>query len=278
VTDTARVATVRHTGILVRAFIRRDWKITISYKVGMGSQIVQSVITLLFLFVLGRLVGNRIVVTGGLHESYFPFAVLGVAMLGVVNSELSAVSAQLRADQTSGTFEALLALPPPPWMTVLGSVAFPAIWASVVAIITVLAAVAGFGMRFHATVASALVGCLGMAVGLLLFAAIGVALASLVVLFKFNLPISNTIGTAFSLLGGVYYPVRLLPGPLHVLGAIIPFTWALNVVRSGLLERQELWSDLWWLAAATAVLIPASLWVFSKAVARSRMTGTLGQY
>jgi ABC-2 type transport system permease protein len=271
-------AVLRQMTILIRAFIRRDWKITISYRVGLISQIFQSVVTLLFLFVLGRLVGNRVVTTGGLHEPYFPFAVLGVAMLGVVTTELNAVSTQLRNDQTTGTFEALLSLPPPPWMTVLGSVAFPALWASVVAIFTVLVAVAGFAMRFHATVGSALVACLGMVVALLLFAAIGVGLASLVVVFKFNLPVTTTVATAFSLLGGVYYPVRLLPGPLHVLGAILPFTWALNVVRDGLLEHQSAWAELSWLTAATLVLVPVSLWIFTKAVAHSRRTGTLGQY
>jgi ABC-2 type transport system permease protein len=133
-------------------------------------------------------------------------------------------------------------------------------------------------MRFHASLASAGVAILGLVVAMLLFAAIGVGLAGLVVVFKANLPVSNFVTTGLSLLGGVYYPISLLPGPLHVVGEILPFTWALEVLRSGLLQHQILWGELALLAGVTVILVPGSLWAFTRAVARSRRTGTLGQY
>lgn len=269
---------VRQVGSLICAFIRRDWKVTLSYRVGLIAQLIQSLVTLLFLFALGRLVGGKATIGNGMHEGYFPFAVLGVAMLSIVNSELNAVSAQIRNDQTTGTFEALFAMPSPPWMTVLGSVAFQVLWATAVALMTIAIAVGGFGMRFHASFASAGVAMIGLVVAMLLFAALGIGLAGTVVVFKATFPVSNAIATGLSLLGGVYYPIGLLPGPLHVVAEILPFTWALEVLRAGLLQHQMAWSTLALLVAVTLVLVPASMWTFTRAVMHSRRTGALGHY
>jgi ABC-2 type transport system permease protein len=271
---------VRTVGPLLLAFLRRDWKITLSYRLGFVSQLFQSVITLFFLYFLGRLVGARagLARTGSLDHGYFPFAVLGVALLGVVNTELGSVSGQIRADQTTGTLEALLVMPPPPWLTIAGSVAFQLAYAALTAVVTVLIGVLGFGMRFDTSGPGVAAAVLGFAISLVLFGALGAGLASVVIVFKRGAPLAGGVGTAFSLLGGVYYPLGLLHGPLRWLGDALPFTWALDVIRAGLLEHQVRGAEIARLAGVTALLAPLSLRILTLAVARSRRAGTLGQY
>ena len=42
--------------------------------------------------------------------------------------------------------------------------------------------------------------------------------------------------TGLALLGGVYFPLDVLPEPLRSLGNILPFTWGLDTIRSALLN------------------------------------------
>ena len=86
------------------------------------------------------------------------------------------------------------------------------------------------------------------------------------------------IATAFSLLGGVYYPTSVLSPPLRLVADILPFTWVLDVIRAGLLERRMLWGEFALMIGVAVALIPIALSVFSWSVARARRSGTLGQY
>jgi ABC-2 type transport system permease protein len=274
-------AHLRQLAQLLPAFLRRDWKIAISYRLAFATQIVQSTITLFTLYFLGRLVSTQSIHIGhsaSLRLGYFPFAVIGVALLGLVTTQLKTVSSQLRSDQTTGTFEALLAMPPPPWLSVMGSVAFQLLYATASALVTVLIAIIGFGMRFHADPGSIAFATAGLVVALALFVSLGVGFAAAVVVFKRGGAVGGALAAAFSLLGGVYYPTSLLPGPLHALSTILPFTWALDVIRAGLLERRLLWGELGLLLAVACVCVPCSLRIFTASVARARRSGTLGQY
>jgi ABC-type multidrug transport system permease subunit len=282
--DTERqyATTLGQLGPLLSAHLRRDWKIAISYRLAFVTQISQSVLTLGFLYFLGRLVSAQNLPIGksaSLHLGYFPFAVLGVSLLGVVNAELRTVSGQLRTDQMTGTLEAVLAMPPPPWLTVMSSLAYQLVYSTAAAGLSVLIAVVGFsGMHFHADIASATFAAAGLLISLPLFASLGVGFASAVVVFKRGGTVFGFVVTGFSLLGGVYYPTGVLSRPLHLLSDILPFTWALNVIRAGLLERRLLWGQFGLLLGASAVCVPLSLTLFTRAVARARRSGSLGQY
>jgi ABC-2 type transport system permease protein len=264
---------------LTLAFLRRDWRVARSYRVGLASDLVHSVIGLFFLYFLSRLVSSRDLQVGGaLTHGYFPFVVTGIVLLGIVTSALGAVSERLRTDQTTGTLEAMLAMPSPPWLTVLGSASYQLAYATASALVTVVIAVAGFGLRFHAQPMGVLVAVAGVTLTIAFFCGLGVAFAGFVVVFKRgNRPVL-LLGTLFSLLGGVYYPVGLLPTPLRLVSDVLPFTWAVDLVRKSLLEAQVPWVELVWLLLASLALVPLSLWVFTAAVAHCRRRGTLGQY
>lgn len=264
---------------LARAFLSRDWRIALSYRLPFAFDLFQSLTSLVFLFFLGRLVGPRgQSVSSQLNQGYFAFAVLGTALLGIVTTSLGAVADRIRTDQTTGTLEALLTMPTPSWVTVLASATYQLVYATALALMTVLIAVVGFGMRFDAQPAGIPIAILGLIGAVALFSSAGVAFAAFVIIFKRGQSLIALTTSVFSLLGGVYYPIAVLPGPLQVLAHILPFTWTVDVIRDALLAGQLPWGKLGIVLGAAVVLVPASLWILTVAVAQSRRTGTLGQY
>ena len=264
---------------LVAAFLRRDWSIAWSYRLPFFLSLVQSLVTLWFVFFLGRLVGHRVTaVASGPRVSYFAFAVLGTTLLSLLNVSLTAVAHQLRNDQTTGTLEILFTMPPPPWITVLAGVSYKIVYAAVTAVVTVGIAVGAFGMRFD----TSLVGCLAALVVLAatvgLFCSAGLVFAAFVVVFKRGEVMTGLTATALSLLGGVYYPVALLPGPLKDFARILPFTWALDVLRASLLTDQVPVLQFVLLCVFTVVALPIAIAIFGKALDQARRRATLAQY
>jgi ABC-2 type transport system permease protein len=80
------------------------------------------------------------------------------------------------------------------------------------------------------------------------------------------------------LVSGVYYPLSVLPVPMQIAGAASPLTYALEGIRSSLLDGAGLQSQLpviGILLGMGAVMIPASLWVFSWAENRAKRLGLL---
>jgi ABC-2 type transport system permease protein len=80
------------------------------------------------------------------------------------------------------------------------------------------------------------------------------------------------------LVSGVYYPLSVLPVPMQIAGAASPLTYALEGIRSSLLDGAGIQAQLPIIAillAMGALMIPASLWVFSWAENRAKRLGLL---
>jgi len=77
---------------------------------------------------------------------------------------------------------------------------------------------------------------------------------------------------------GVYYPVDVLPGWMHLLAKFSPATYALEGARNAIqggASMSELWPDIWPLLIIGAVSIPLGLWVFSRGEHYAKKHGKL---
>jgi ABC-2 type transport system permease protein len=161
---------------------------------------------------------------------------------------------------------------------VLSSAVYDMIRATVTGLLLIAAGVALFSLRLELDPASigvatvALVGCLA------LFTSLGVAVAAFTIVFKRGTMLLALVVTALALLGGVYFPIEVLPNPLEWVASALPFTWGLDVFRASLLGGAVDAAQLVGLFASSILLLPLALLVFSAAVTRVRRTGTLGQY
>lgn len=80
------------------------------------------------------------------------------------------------------------------------------------------------------------------------------------------------------LASGVYYPLSVLPAPLQLAGVVSPLTYALAGMRASLLDGAGVGAELPTVAillAMGAVLVPASVLVFSWAERRAKRLGLL---
>jgi ABC-2 type transport system permease protein len=264
---------------VVAAFLRRDLRINVSYRAAFAFQGVSILLQVALFFYLSHIVnGKHFAEQEGLTGGYFGYAAVGLALLTMVQVSLSSYSYKLREEQTTGTFEALMATPRSPSLIVLSGAIYDLIRATITGLVLIAAAVVIFGLRLALDPESlglaliALLGCLG------LFASLGVVVAAFTVVIKRATALLGMMIAGLALLGGVYFPISVLPAPLEQLANILPFTWALDVVRAALLGGDVDPAQLAGLYAAVAVLLPIALFGFTLAVKRARRTGTLSQY
>ena len=121
----------------------------------------------------------------------------------------------------------------------------------------------------------------GLGLSIVTFASIGIVAASVIMVIKRGDPITALFASVANLVGGVYYPIEVLPDWLQFVARLIPITYALRVMRLSLLTGagwQELAPDLLILLGFCVVLFPLSLVVFRYAVQRARQDGSLAHY
>lgn len=264
---------------MVSAFLRRDWAIARSYRVTFILETLGSLVGLVMFFYLGRLIDSaRIPGIADLEQGYFAFAAIGLALLQVVQTCVSSFADTLRTEQTTGTLEAMLTTPTAPAVVVLAGSAYSLLEATARAALQLSVAVALFGVRLRFTAQSALV-VLGVVCStVVLFAALGLLIAAFTVVFKQGRALVGPLLLATSLLGGVYYPLDVLPGPLQALGSVNPFTIALDGLRAGLLRADADLGQLLTITFLAGLAMPMAVWVLECSVRRARRAGTLGQY
>jgi ABC-2 type transport system permease protein len=136
-----------------------------------------------------------------------------------------------------------------------------------------------FDLPVHAsTVALALpAGALGAAS----FLPFGVALLAVVIVAKQVASGTTWVLAGISLIGGLYFPVRLLPDWLRWASDVQPFTPAAELLRhliTGTALHASAWIDVLKLFGFAAVLTPLSILLLRRAIMFSRRRGTLVEY
>jgi ABC-2 type transport system permease protein len=99
--------------------------------------------------------------------------------------------------------------------------------------------------------------------------------ASYQILFKRGNPAKWIVLGVSGLLGGMMYPISVLPRPLQLVAHLIPVTYSLEGMRAALLDGagwNRIGPSILALLAFAAVLLPLSFSVFAWALNR---TGTL---
>lgn len=264
---------------IVAAVLRRDWRIAVSYRTSFVLELGSIVFFLALFFYLGRLVNDdELAARESLQGDYFAYAAVGIALFRMVSLSLAGFAAKLREEQTTGTFEALMTAPVRPALIVLASSAYDLLRGTLSGLVVLIAAVVIFGLDLEIGAGSLVTAGLAIAGSLGLFAAFGAAVAALIVVLKRATALLGLALTALALLGGVYFPVDVLPAPLEAVAEASPFTWALDVLRASLLGGEVDPAQLVGLFASVAVLLPLSLAGFAWALGRARRTGTMASY
>jgi len=264
---------------VARATFIRDMLMAASYRTGFLLSFGGSVLNILGIFFLSKAFGANLATPvdryGG---SYFAFAVVGVAFSAFMAVGLTGIGSRIREGQMMGTLELMLLSP-----NRLGVLLFSSsLWSHAQALVTLLVfLLAGVALGMDLGRVNVPMAAASLALAIVAFNALGLISASIVIVIKQGNPVSLLVGMASGLLGGVLYPVSVLPGWLQVIGQVLPLTHALELIRRSVLNGEgieTLWGPFLSLTLLTAVLLPLGLWACSRAVRLAQTDGSLSQY
>ncbi len=264
----------------VWAFLVRDYHVETSYRLSFLFTIGGVVVRALIFFFLSEFIEAA---TGGLlgdyGGDYFSFVIIGIALGGYFSTGLTSFSNALRQSQTTGTLEAMILTPTPVSWLIIGSASWSYVYTTFRVLIYLVVGALFLGLDLsRANYPAALV---ILVLSIVSFASLGILAASVIMVIKRGDPVTAVFGNVSNLIGGVYYPVAILPAGLQFIAYLLPITYALRAMRGALLtgaDWSELAPDVMVLSLFCLILLPLSLWVFRYAVDRARTEGTLAHY
>jgi ABC-2 type transport system permease protein len=269
------VTTLRLHLSAAMALFRRDAIVFASYRWRLVTQYVGVLFSLAIFFYISRLVRVDAFPEPG---SYFAYAAVGVIILQVLQSTLD-VPTTVRQELVAGTFERFLLSPFGPVAGIASTALFPFLLSFAYGIITLVAAVAIFGL--HLEWPNALVAVPVAGLGALAFLPFAFCFAAAVVLFKQAVGGAGFVVTGITLIGGFIYPVSVLPGWIQWTSKVQPFTPTLQLLRHllvGTVVAESPWATAAKVAGFAGVLLPLSLWLLQKSVRVAQRRGTITEY
>jgi ABC-2 type transport system permease protein len=209
--------------------------------------------SILFILVFGLSLGGRIKQVGGVD--YEVFIVPGLITMGMVQAAYANNASTIFQARFDRYVNDVLSAPMRPWQmsfgfTVGGILRALAIGVSLLVLAFLLVDVP---VRHPFELA------LAMALGLVLFASLGLVVGIFAETFDHTSFIQNIVILPLTFVGGVFYSVDILPSPWQELSHINPIFYLVNAVRYGFLGESDV--SVWLSLAVTAALaIPAYAW------------------
>jgi len=262
------------------AFIKRDFLVEKSYKLSFFLLVLGILASIAVFFFIDLLFGEKIVPhLAEYGVSYFSYVIIGLALLNFVGVGMGSVSSSIREEQLMGTLEAILLTPTRLFSFVLAMVIWNTILASIELIIYLGLGVWVFSIDLsQINILSALT---TMFLTIISFGSLGIISAGFIMVFKKGDPVSWLINTFAGVLGGVYFPVEILPEWLRFFSYFLPITYAVRMMELAVHKGYSLWmlrAEASILGLLTLILIFFACISFKMAVRRVRVDGSLVQY
>jgi ABC-2 type transport system permease protein len=258
-------------------FFQRDLRIASTYRSPFLFEAIEALFGAAMFYYVARFVDSpalREALPQG--KSYFAYSLVGFVFFDYLNAALDTFDRSLQEARDSGTLEPLLVTQVSLPVILVGSAFYP-FTATTLRIAVYLGWAAAF-FDFPLRAANWLAVSAVLLATLLAFSGLGVLSAAYLLLFKRGNPAKWFILGVSSVVGGMLFPVEILPPWLQVIARLNPVTYALEAMRGALLDGASILAigrPLLILLAFAVVLLPTSVWVFSWTLRRTKVTGTL---
>src|SRR5688500_10976710 len=261
------------------AFVRQDFLTQTSYKVRTVCAFLSLVIMVVPIYFVANalqpLMAESIRGQGG---EYFGFLIVGLAAQRIMNAAVMILPQNTNAGIRTGTLEALFATPVALPTLMTGMMSYRILW-SLAEATTIVAVGILMGADFDITRIPAAM--LIVALIVLSYIPFGILGAAAVLMFRTTGPLTTIVTVSSVLLGGVYYPTKVIPSWIESFSTVIPLTYGLRALRRTALDGAS-WGaisgDLLMLIGFAAGSIGLSVVVFHQALRYARRSGSLGQY
>lgn len=268
---------MKTVGRALLGFVTKDLMLVVSYRFATALALIEVASGLLIYFFIERLFGQEVI--GHLQPygvGYFAYVLLGLALFSFMGTGISGLAAQVGWEQVKGTLEAILATPLRPGTLALGL--------SLSGVLYACGEMAGY-LLFGVVLLGAPVGNANLpsAAIILLFAVVsfnslGLLAASVIMIFKRGNPVAWVFQGVAGLLGGVYFPVEVLPQWLQPLSALLPVTYAVRGLELAVYQGASiptLQGEILPLAILAAILLPLGLLSLAAAIRKAKRDGSL---
>jgi len=262
------------------AFLIRDLRNIISYRLRFFMQLAGIFVPLVFIFFIGKTFqGAFSLQLERYGNDYFSFAMLGMALSTFVSTGLYSFSGQIRNAQVQGTLEALLMTPSSVYTILIGNSLWSFIQSFMESIFYIIMSIIILKLTVSFQQILFVFAILVLTFGA--FLSIGLVSASFTMVFKQGNPINALFGASSYFLGGILFPVEVLPSWLGWISKILPMTHASKLIREVLLVGpgdQQITVALLYLILVIGLVGPFSLFIFNIALKRAKKDGSLVQY
>jgi ABC-2 type transport system permease protein len=209
--------------------------------------------SILFILVFGLSLGGRIDQVGGVD--YEVFIVPGLITMGMVQAAYANNSSSVFQARFDRYINDILSAPMPSWQICVGYLVGGFVRSLMIggSLLVLAALLVGVPVeRPFALVAA-------IAVGLLLFASLGVVVGIYAEVWDFTTFINNIVILPLVFVGGVFYSIDVLPSPWEEVSHANPVFYLVNAVRFGFLGESDV--SFWLSLGVTAALaVPAFVW------------------
>ena len=264
----------------IYSLVKKDFVSEISYKLAFCLNLFRVVASLLTYFFIDKLFGHRI--TPHLQEfgvNYFAYVLIGIAFFSYIGVGIGSFSARIRSEQVQGTLESLLLTPTKVSIILLGFGLWNLIFATLDVILYIGLGLFLFGIDFsHVNIISAIV---ILILTITSFSSLGIISASFIIVFKKGNPVGWLINIMEGLLGGIYFPITVMPDWLQHLAKLLPITYAIRAMQLAVYKGyslRELSNELGFLVVFSILLIPLGFASFKYALNKARRQGSLVKY
>jgi ABC-2 type transport system permease protein len=261
-------------------FLRRDFKEQMSYRLSFVLQFFGMLFSSSSFYFVSQLLGaSATQYLGSYGGDYFSFVLIGIAFVGYQGVALHSFAGVVQSAQSTGTLEAMLVTPTRLSTILFSSSLWNFVFTSFRVLLYILLGVFVFGADLRN--ANVLAGFVVLCLTIVTLSGIGILSACFVMVFKRGNPVDFLFGSLSTLLGGVYYPIEVLPSWLQILARLFPLTYSLEAMRRALLVGEslaDLWREVTVLAAFSVLLLPLSLIAFRYAVRQAKRDGSLTQF
>jgi ABC-2 type transport system permease protein len=255
--------------------MRRDATLFVSYRTQLVAQFFGPLFSITLFYYISRLLTARTIHSPG---GYFGFVIVGLVIVQILTLSLGILPLTVRQELVSGTIERFLVSAHGPVNGILGTMLFPLLNALLTGALMLGLATVVFGLPLAPTAALAIPVAL---LGMLAFMPFAFILVALVMAFKQVSNATQFIIAGVAIVGGLYFPIAVLPGWIRWASEVQPFTPAADLLRHLLVNAPLTDSagvDLLKLAGFVAVLLPCGFALLRLAIRYGQRTGTIAEY
>jgi ABC-2 type transport system permease protein len=262
------------------AFVRRDFRVAMSYRMGALGGLLGIVTQVAAFALMGKLVDPaRMPLFEGTRATYIEFVVIGICLNMTLLLTLHELARAIRVEQLTGTLESLLITPTRIGTVQVGSTLFNLLYVPIRLFLFLAVIAVVFGLDLHA---AGILPAIVLMVEFLAFVwGLGLIAAGAVLTFRRG---TGTIGAGvavISLGSGAFFPLSVLPGWLAHIAAYNPLAVVLSALRDALIGGagwQTLATPMLELLPLAIASVAAGIFLFRCFLRRERRLGTLGLY